>query len=88
MAVAIKVDYRTYKRPQVVFALLGVSLLLLLAVFAFPVLNGTHRWIRFGQASLQPSEIAKIDTESRRSSVPQVHSAGDGGKSSQPMMIG
>jgi cell division protein FtsW len=60
MAVAIKVDYRTYKRPQVVFALLGVSLLLLLAVFAFPVLNGTHRWIRFGQASLQPSEIAKI----------------------------
>jgi len=60
MAAAIKVDYRNYKRPQVVLALLGISFVLLVAVFAFPVLNGTHRWIRLGQASLQPSEVAKL----------------------------
>ena len=60
LAVGMKIDYRTYKRPRIVFGLIAISFLMLLAVFAFPVLNGTHRWIRFGQASLQPSEIAKV----------------------------
>jgi len=34
--------------------------LLLLAVFAFPRINGAHRWIRLAGFSLQPSELSKI----------------------------
>jgi cell division protein FtsW len=32
----------------------------LIAVFAFPEINGAQRWIRFGAFSFQPSELAKI----------------------------
>jgi cell division protein FtsW len=60
MTAAIKLDYRYLKHPAVIFSLLSAALLMLLAVFLLPKLNGTHRWIRFGQASLQPSEIAKV----------------------------
>jgi len=60
MTVAIKTDYRYFKHPAVVFGLLVIALLMLASLFFLQRLNGTHRWIRFGQASLQPSEIAKI----------------------------
>jgi len=61
MVVAMSVDYRHYKRPAVIALLLGVTFALLCAVFFFPKINGTHRWIRFGgYFSLQPSEIAKL----------------------------
>ena len=60
MTVAIKMDYRNLKHPAVVYSLLVISLLMLVSLFFLQKLNGTHRWIRFGQASLQPSEIAKI----------------------------
>src|SRR5262249_32399627 len=60
MTAAIKIDYRYYKHRQVVTTLLGLSLLLLIVVLFLPTLNGTHRWIRYGSASLQPSEIAKL----------------------------
>jgi cell division protein FtsW len=60
MTAAIKVDYRYFKHPAIIFALLSIALVLLVSVFLLPKLNGTHRWIRFGQASLQPSEIAKV----------------------------
>ncbi len=61
MAVAMRIDYRHYKRPAVVMTLLGVTFLLLVAVFAFPKVNATHRWIRYGGFfSLQPAEFAKL----------------------------
>lgn len=61
MAAAICIDYRHYKRPVVVFSLLGVTLALLVAVLLLPKVNETHRWIRYGRYfSLQPSEIAKL----------------------------
>jgi cell division protein FtsW len=60
MTVAIKVDYRYYKHRKVVMTMLGISLVLLVLVLFLPILNGTHRWIRYGSASLQPSEIAKL----------------------------
>jgi len=60
MFVAMRVDYRIYRRPAVVWSLLGVTVVLLVAVFFFPEINGTKRWITFGFANLQPSEIAKL----------------------------
>lgn len=60
MAVAMCIDYRHYKRPQVVFSLLGVTLVMLIVVLFLPKLNETHRWIRYGPVSLQPSEVSKL----------------------------
>ena len=38
----------------------GVSLLLLIVVYAFPPIGYAHRWIRLGGIGFQPSELAKI----------------------------
>ncbi|XHR28326.1 MAG: FtsW/RodA/SpoVE family cell cycle protein [Chthoniobacteraceae bacterium] len=38
----------------------GVAIVLLLLCFGFPKINGSHRWIRFGPLSFQPSEVGKI----------------------------
>ena len=61
MAVALRIDYRHYKRPGVLMPSLGVTFLLLVIVLFFPAVNGTHRWIRYGSyVSIQPSEISKL----------------------------
>ena len=61
MTIAIRVDYRHYRRPALIITLLLVSIALLVAVFFFPERNQTHRWITYGgYFSLQPSEIAKL----------------------------
>src|SRR5262249_24999746 len=53
-------DYRGWKRPAVVFTLLGLTTLLLVAVFFLDRSHNTHRWIRLGSfMSFQPSELAK-----------------------------
>jgi cell division protein FtsW len=59
MTLLMKVDYQKYNRPTVVFPLVGVTIILLLAAFLMRDSHNTHRWIRFGPASFQPSEIAK-----------------------------
>ncbi len=59
MVVAMRVDYRRYKSPAVVFSLLGVTVLLLILVFFLDRSHNTHRWIHFGGFSFQPSEIVK-----------------------------
>ncbi|MBN2684243.1 MAG: rod shape-determining protein RodA [Pontiellaceae bacterium] len=38
----------------------GGAIVLLLLVFAFPTLNGAHRWIPLPGVNIQPSELAKI----------------------------
>ncbi len=59
MVIAMKVDYRHYKHPAVVFSLLGATSLMLISVFFLDRAHNTHRWIHFGGFSFQPSEIAK-----------------------------
>src|SRR5208282_3136540 len=59
MVVAMRVDYRRYKQPALVFSLLGLTTLLLISVFFLDRSHNTHRWFRVGGFSFQPSELAK-----------------------------
>jgi cell division protein FtsW len=56
----MRIDYREYKQPVLIWSLLAVTAVLLVAVFFFGARNGTHRWITLGFFSLQPSELAKL----------------------------
>lgn len=55
-----RLNYRVFQNEYVVYGLLAVTVILLIAVFAFPEINGARRWIRFGGFSFQPSELAKV----------------------------
>ena len=57
--VLMRVPYRKYNNPKLIFPVMAVTALLLLAVFAMSGMNGAHRWVRFAGTSLQPSELAK-----------------------------
>jgi len=59
MVVTMRVDYRRYKHPALVFSLMGVTTLLLISVFFLDRSHNTHRWIHAGGFSFQPSELAK-----------------------------
>jgi cell division protein FtsW len=54
-----KVDYKHYRRPAVVFSLIGTTTLLLISVFFLDRSHNTHRWFRLWYLSFQPSELAK-----------------------------
>ena len=60
LAIAMRVDYRTYKNDQFVWALLAVVGILLIGVFFSAPVNGTRRWLNVGGLGIQPSELAKI----------------------------
>ncbi len=59
MVVLMRVDYRRYNSPTIVFPCVAITTMLLLATFFMHDSHHTHRWIRFGPLSFQPSEIAK-----------------------------
>ena len=59
MTMLMQVDYRRFNKPTVVFPAVAISVLLLLVAFLMHDSHATHRWIRFGALSFQPSEIAK-----------------------------
>jgi cell division protein FtsW len=59
MVVTMRVDYRRYKHPALVFSLLGWTTLLLISVFFLDRSHHTHRWIHAGSFSFQPAELAK-----------------------------
>lgn len=59
LVLLMKVDYRRYNSPRVVFPVMAVTTLLLVSVFAMPKLNHTHRWFKLGGFfTFQPSELA------------------------------
>ncbi|HEX8707174.1 MAG TPA: putative lipid II flippase FtsW [Pyrinomonadaceae bacterium] len=60
MLLAMQFDYQRLRDKRIVYGLLAVTFVLLLAVFAFPRINGAHRWIKLAGFSLQPSEMSKL----------------------------
>jgi cell division protein FtsW len=60
MWAGMRFDYGRLRNGKVAWGLLALTALLLVAVFAFPPINGARRWIRLAGFSLQPSEISKL----------------------------
>jgi cell division protein FtsW len=60
MLLAMQFDYGRLRSAPVAYGLLGLTAVLLVAVFAFPPVNGARRWIRFSSFTFQPSEVAKL----------------------------
>ena len=60
LAIAMRIDYRTYRNDMFVWGLLAVVAITLVGVLFSPPVNGTRRWFGFGGLGVQPSEFAKI----------------------------
>ncbi len=60
LALAMRVDYRTYRNEMFVWGLLAFVGLMLAAVLFTAEVNGTRRWFNLGGLGIQPSELAKI----------------------------
>jgi cell division protein FtsW len=56
----MRTDYRKLREPAVVYTALCVVLLMLVGTFFLDKSHATHRWVRFGPVSIQPSELAKL----------------------------
>ncbi len=59
MTLLMRIDYRRYNSPNVVFPAIAITTLFLLVAGFMHDSHGAHRWIRFGPLSFQPSEVAK-----------------------------
>ena len=59
MFIMMQVDYRKLKHPALVYSSVAITTLLLILVFFLDRSHNTHRWIKAGPFSFQPSEIAK-----------------------------
>jgi cell division protein FtsW len=58
--VVMRIDYRNYRQPAVIWMVVGIVFVALIAVlFARPV-KGATRWLGLGPFGVQPSELAKI----------------------------
>src|SRR4029077_16372557 len=62
MFALMKTDYRRLREPAVIYPVVCVVLILLVGTLFLDKSHATHRWIRFGPAGIQPSELAKLAT--------------------------
>jgi cell division protein FtsW len=61
LGVAMRINYRTYRQPFVIWSgLLAVGTALALVLVVAPEINGSRRWFGIGGIGVQPSEFAKI----------------------------
>ena len=60
MPIVMRIDYRCYRQPMVIWTGLGIAMLALVAVLFAPKINGATRWLAVGPLGVQPSELAKI----------------------------
>ena len=58
--IVMRIDYRCYRQPMIVWAGIVVALVSLVAVLFMPAINGASRWVSVGPLGVQPSELAKI----------------------------
>jgi cell division protein FtsW len=56
----MRIDYRTYRQPIVIWTGLAIVIAGLVAVLFGEARNGANRWLNFGSLGVQPSELAKI----------------------------
>ena len=60
MPIVMRIDYRNYRQPLVIWTALVIAGLALVAVLFAPRVNGATRWLGLGPFGVQPSELAKI----------------------------
>jgi cell division protein FtsW len=60
MQVLMRVDYRRYRQPAVIWTALGITAFALVVVLFGPRINGARRWLALPGIGVQPSEFAKI----------------------------
>src|ERR1044071_69914 len=60
MPILMKIDYRHYRQPIVIWTALGLLVFALVAVLFGPRLNGARRWLGVAGLGVQPSEFAKL----------------------------
>jgi cell division protein FtsW len=60
MPVLMRVDYRRYRQPIVIWTALALVGLALVAVLFGPRINGARRWFGIAGIGVQPSEFAKL----------------------------
>jgi cell division protein FtsW len=58
--VVMRIDYRTYRQPVVIWTGLALVTAALVAVLFAAPRNGATRWLIVGPLGIQPSELAKI----------------------------
>jgi cell division protein FtsW len=58
--IVMRIDYRCYRQPMVIWTGLAVAALALVVVLFVPPVNGASRWLGVGPLGVQPSELAKI----------------------------
>jgi cell division protein FtsW len=56
----MRIDYRTYRQPVVIWTGLAIVVVALVAVLFGHARNGANRWLLFGPLGVQPSELAKV----------------------------
>jgi cell division protein FtsW len=60
LAIAMRVDYRTYRHEPFIWGVIALVGLMLVAVLFSQPVNGTRRWFGVGGLGIQPSELAKV----------------------------
>src|SRR5688500_12720406 len=60
MPVLMRIDYRHYRQPIVLWTALAIVGLALVAVLFGPRINGARRWFGIAGIGVQPSEFAKL----------------------------
>ena len=60
LAIAMRIDYRTYRNDAFVWGAIAFVVLMLVGVMFSAPVNGTRRWFNVGGLGIQPSELAKI----------------------------
>jgi cell division protein FtsW len=60
MLALMRMDYRILRHPAVLFPGIGIAIVMLAVALVTDPHQATHRWLRWGVLSLQPSEFAKF----------------------------